>query len=168
MSDAGFVRIRDAIAARLRTVAGLEDRDDGTHRLHARERFSARESVLRGLYADGDAGLRGGYVRRIAGGETLLTESTVDVVDRWRIVVLQSFVDSNDPATASEPAFDAMLESIRAAFRVRTPIAGARVHATDGGRGLSVDDVSPSMFGGVLVHFAQLTLATVRVEVLAP
>lgn len=151
--------VRAAIAAKLQAVP-----DAGA--VHAFERHAERGGELRDLYVVEIGGrklLRGWYVRRASVREVSGTPGVATVVSGWRIVGFHGLEDG----TASETAFDALIDAARAAFRADPTLGGAVADLCDltastesTPYGLQVEDFAPVLFGGALAHRAQLALVT--------
>jgi hypothetical protein len=149
---ATLAEIRAAIVARLAGVAGI-----GV--VHDRQRFGKRDADLKALYQSG-AILQGWHVRRVATKATKRGISGVSIHHAWRIFGVRSFDDDG----ASEIAFDASIEAIRAAFAADDTLGGL-VHTCilrnpDAQVGIAVLDAGPVLFAGVLCHGAELSLDT--------
>lgn len=145
--------VRAAIVERLAAVPGIG-------RVHEYERFAASETAFRTLYsytgADHKPRLLGWHVRRAANAERR-DDYVHDEVITWRIRGFMALEDES----ASEIAFDALIEAVRAAFRADHNLAGACA-STDYNdlAGLQLDESGPVMFAGVLCHGVTLTLYT--------
>lgn len=146
--------VRAAIVARLAAVPGVGP-------VHEYQRFAANEAAFRRLYvhrdpATGGERMQGWDVHRQAVLERR-DDFVHEEVTTWR---LRGFMAIDD-ADASEHLFDALVEAVRAAFRVDHNLGGA-VASTDHQEftGLQLDDSGPVMFAGVLCHGATLTLYT--------
>lgn len=153
------IAIRSAIVAVLNGVPNI-----GV--VHNRERHAADQAKLKALYYDARIGqIRGWFVRRLTTQETgQLRTDTVEHI-RWRIVGVMAF----DDASESELTFDALIESVRDAFRADDTLDGTvdqcSVPVDGGGAGesaIQLDDSGPVMFGGVLCHSARLGINTIR------
>lgn len=148
-------QVRAAIVQVLKDATGLKH-------LHPYERYAQREVDLRLEYLD-DTGknkvLKGGYVRRFAVDETVLTAGFDTVIDRWRVVLIRALEDK----TESELEFDKTIEDARDAIREDETLGGVVLGVDDGERiGLQVLRSEPALFAGVLCHWAELGLSTRR------
>lgn len=151
--------IRTAIVARLNAVADIG-------RVHNRERYAAALDQLKQLYYSAPHGqVRGWFVRREATSERNQIHDSAVEHTRWRITGFMAFDDS----AASDLIFDALIESVRDAFRADDTLGGAvdqlSVPEAGGGSaetGIQLVDYGPAMFGGVLCHVARLELNTIR------
>ena len=139
--------VRAAIVALLRTVPNI-----GV--VHGYERYVANQADMQSLYVQGGL-LCGWFVRRITIKES--REGGTKEIARWQIRGYRGFSDG----TASELAFDDLIDAIRAAFR-GSNLGGLALTATDDGAGIQLEQSGPVMFGGVLAHAATLTLTTER------
>lgn len=138
--------IRAAIVARLNATPGIG-------RVHSYERFARSEKEFRDLYADGNR-ILGWHVRRTK-THSVGRGAAHQVAHNFSIRGFMSLED----ASASELAFDALIESIRAAFRADDTLGGlARTCSDETGAGVQVADSGPVMFAGVLCHAATLQL----------
>lgn len=152
MSD--LSALRTALVARLASVP-----DIGL--VHDRERFAANEAAFRALYlftpAGGTPGVRGWWVRRVATATTSISSARTLDVHSWELRGFMAF----DDAAASELAFDALIEALRAAVAADPTLGGvADPGPLDEPEGLQLVEAGPVRFAGVLCHSAVLTLKT--------
>jgi len=149
--------VRTAIATRLSSVT-----DVGV--VHAYERYGHDLARLKQLYWSAMHNqVRGWFVRRFATREAGNIQALTIEQARWRLVGVMSL----DDASASELAFDALLERVRDAFSADETLGGTVDQCTDpdsphGESCIQIDDAGPVMFGGVLCHGARLRLTTTR------
>lgn len=146
-------QIRAAIKAKIETVANV-----GV--VHDYERFASEAAKFRALYLTGTAPnqrILGWHVRRVATREQYIAVSRWVVDHDWQI---RGFMGIDD-ADATEKTFDALIESIRTAFRDDETL-GALVAAClkDETEVISVLDSGPVMLAGTLCHAARLALTT--------
>lgn len=143
--------VRAAIVARLRAVPGV-----GV--VHDHERYVADQEGLAALYVSG-AQLLGWYVRRLRSLETSPALGRYVETTAWRIQGFMGLADAD--SGASELAFDALIESIREAFRTDETLGGMVASTvTDDAAGIQVEQSGPVMFCGHLCHGATLSLTT--------
>ena len=146
--------LRSALVTRLASVT-----DIGL--VHERERFAANEAAFRALYlytpAGGTPHVRGWWVRRVATAATSVSSARALDVHSWEVRGFMAF----DDAAASEIAFDALIESMRAAVAADPTLGGvADPGPLDEPEGLQLVEAGPVRFAGVLCHSAVLTLKT--------
>ena len=148
--------IRTAIAAILSTVP-----DVGA--VHEFERHAKNENELKALYMSPDLNIiRGWFVRREA-QQTVGLHHDRDVrVIKWVLMGWSVF----DDKTASEVAFDSLIDQIIDTFKADDTLGGTVAQCSepvaDGLAGIQVEDQGPVQFAGVLCHAARLTLTTVN------
>lgn len=157
----GHERIRAALIALLRAVPGI-----GT--VHEYERFSKDQQGFQALYQQGNV-ILGWYVRRQSYRENIFSSTRNRVRTRWIIQGFASLVD----ASASELAFDKLLDAVAAAVRTRPVLYDAEDNAlchtvTDEGAALQLEEAGPVMFAGVLCHGAKFTLGTEHLAQIEP
>lgn len=145
---------RAALVALLQTVPDVGQ-------VHARERFAKDEAAFRALYlytpAGGAPQLRGWWLRRVATSTTSVSSARTLDVHSWELRGFMAF----DDAAASELAFDALIESMRAAVAADPTLGGvAAPGPLDEPEGLQLVEAGPVRFAGVLCHSAVLTLKT--------
>lgn len=142
--------IRAAITATMESVP-----DIGV--VHGHERFAADEKAFRDLYLF-DGRIQGWNLRRVR--TTRVTGDDGDSIDTrhvWRITGYRSLSDG----AASEIAFDAAIEALRAAFDADLSLGGVVASiVTPEADGLQLVKSEPVMFAGVLCHQAVLELHT--------
>lgn len=142
-------QIRDAIAGKIAAVPG-----SGV--VHSFERYSKREADFRPFYEDAGT-IRGWHVRRATTSETVPARGRHVVDHRWQIRGYRAL----DDATASERAFDELVEALRDAFRADETLGGVVATINIGEQaGLQVEDSGPVMFAGVLSHSVRCALTT--------
>lgn len=145
--------IRAAIVATLTAIP-----DIGV--VHSHERYAKAEKDFRELYLAGER-ILGWNVRRTATRERVTDRDDPDVRMEEHTWTLRGYMSLAD-AEASELAFDALIESVRAAFRADDTLGGTvYTCVTDEAAGIQVVDSGPVMLSGVLCHSARLTLTTV-------
>jgi hypothetical protein len=150
--------------SQLNTVSGI-----GT--VHSYQRYADREKQLADLYQN-NGRLHGWFIRRVSVVEKVF--GTGDNIEQ-SIWLIRGYLAIND-VSASELEFDALLDSIRAVFRVDAGdpwqainVSGDYVSTlyTDQPSkeqiGFSVLDSQPVLFSGVLCHSAECQLITNRV-----
>lgn len=148
---------RTAIVATLQAVPDIG-------RVHAWERYAARQEGLRALYVystpEGEQ-LRGWFVRRLANRRTRNGAGRVRVTTTWQLRGLMAVQDE----AASELAFDALIDAIGSAFEADLTLGGT-VESTLFERevGAQLTASGPVMFAGVLCHMADITLTTEHME----
>lgn len=148
--------VRAAIVMRLAAVPDIG-------MVHARERNASDLARLKTLYWSAThTQLRGWFVRRVATAETGNVLGRTVEQARWQIVGVMSI----DDASASELAFDDLIEAVRDAFAQDETLGGTVDQCTDpagdGASCVQLDDAGPVMFAGVLCHACKLSLTTVR------
>lgn len=129
--------------------------------VHQRERFARDEAAFRALYlytpAGGTQQLRGWWLRRVATSSMSTSTARALDVHSWELRGFMAF----DDAAASEIAFDALIESMRAAVAADPTLGGvADPGPLDEPEGLQLVEAGPVRFAGVLCHSAVLTLKT--------
>lgn len=149
--------VRAAIVATLKTVPGMGA-------VHDRERYASQQASLRALYVvqtDEGEQLHGWFVRRLGFQVSQWGQGQRAVTTRWQ---LRGFMALQDEA-ASELAFDAVIDGVRAAFEA-DPTLGGAVFGTQLDRqiGPQLAASGPVMFAGVLCHAADMTLVTETLE----
>lgn len=148
--------IRAAIVATLRSVPGIGVVND-------HERYAKAVDGLRALYVpSGEQQLRGWWVRRVKLAERDRVLPRSIEYTQWRIQGVMAL----DDASASELAFDDLIETARAAFRANDTLGGtvSQCALPDGSEaGLQLLDAGPVNFAGVLCHGARLSLTTQRI-----
>jgi len=143
--------IRDAIVAKLQTVAGI-----GV--VHGFERYAEQVPKFKDLYVQGGK-VNGWLVRRASWRREPFSNERRMVITRWQIRGYASLVD----AEQSELAFDLVLDHIADAFDADETL-GDLLYASDADNlaGIQLEDSGPVMFAGVLCHSARLALTTVH------
>lgn len=142
--------VRNAIKAKLEAIAGI-----GV--VHSYERLATRVAELKALYVS-NGKLLGWHVRRISTAETSPSVGRWTIDHRWQI---RGFMAIDD-ATASELAFDDLIEAIRDAFRADETLGGLIKGTQVPPPTINVQLIEhgPVMFADVLCHGARLGLAT--------
>lgn len=154
--------IRDALVALLLTVPAVGQ-------VFNRERYIRDEAKFRVLYLyqppdQFEQQLRGWWLRRTQTQERTLAVGRNLEVHTWHIRGYMALADE----AASELAFDALVEAMRAALRANPTLGGvceqspldAQGGGGDNADGLQVLDSAPVLFCGVLCHSALLELKT--------
>lgn len=149
--------IRAAIAAKIESVA-----DTGI--VHEFERYAKTASELKTLYLTGDK-LLGWNIQLVTRRRKQPGLGRWIVTITWRLTAYQSFED----ASASQIAFDVMVESVDRAFRDDVSLGGLLsigtvIEEQDDLQGMQLDDAGPVLFCGVLCHSARCTLMTKHTE----
>lgn len=149
--------VRAAIVATLKTVPGMGA-------VHDRERYASQQTALQALYVvqtDEGKQLHGWFVRRLGFSAKQWAPRQRLVRTRWQ---LRGFMALKDE-TASEIAFDAVIDGVRRAIDV-DPTLGGAVFGTslDDEIGAQLAASGPVMFAGVLCHAADMTLITETLE----
>ncbi len=146
--------IRADIVARLQAIPAIGI-------VHAYQRYAAREAQLKELYVH-DGRLSGWFVRRTGVSETSLPAKQTLETARWLIRGYRAV----DDAGASELAFDALIDQIRAAFLPYSinpaPLDAVYRDAEGKQTGAALDESVPVLFAGILCHSAKITLITRR------
>jgi len=144
--------VRSALVARIQSVPGIGI-------VHAYERYELKAEKLAALYSDADGRLFGWHVRRVALREvSQALGASIEDTD-WQITGYRQVVD----AEASELAFDALIDSLRAAFQSDESLGGTVATTVVEDRlGLQLDESGLFLFAGVVCHAAQLSLTTRR------
>ena len=151
--------VREAIRDRVASVPNIGI-------VHDYERYAERLSDLKPLYqykGAHDAEIRGWFIRRVSARRQWIDTYDRRVLTNWRIRGYMSFVD----ATASEKAFDGLIDAMAEAFRADPTLGGAvdSINITDGASaGLQLESAEPVVFGGILCHSATLGLTTQEIE----
>lgn len=146
---------RAAVAGRLAAVTNV-----GV--VHDFQRYAANLKDLAALYVAEVAGkrqLRGWYVTRTGASESAPVVGAYVTRHQW---TLRGFMALDDSA-ATEKEFDALVESVRDAFRGDDDLGGVAFTVQDDGEGAAgpqADDIGPVMFAGVLCHAVTLRLQT--------
>lgn len=142
--------IIDAVKEILAAVPGVGPN------VHAYERWAEDDARFRALFLD--ASPPSGPPRLL--GWTITREATV-AVDRGpqnaedhHTIVIRAYLGLQDQAS-SERTFQALLESVRAAFLSNRRLNGAALHS----RPMAARTVEHKNFAGVLCHYAELVLA---------
>lgn len=144
--------LRAAIVAKLQGIAGI-----GV--VHDHERYAHAMDTLKALYVPaGEQQLRGWFVRRVGIHEVSAGGSRRVQTVTWRIQGVMAL----DDASASELAFDALIETITDTFRADPTLGGLVLtpKPEDEDAGVQVVDSGPVMFANVLCHAARLALTT--------
>lgn len=142
-------QINAAIVALMNTVPDIGQ-------VHGYERYARQLSEMLALYQTGDQ-VRGWHVRRAATREISPDVGRYVVDHDWQ---LRGFMSLSD-ADASERTFDALIETIRDAFRADDTLGGVvDTMITDERAGVQVQESTPVMFAGVLCHSVRLALTT--------
>ena len=149
--------VRAALVAKLQTVPGMGA-------VHDRERYASQQASLRALYVvqtDEGEQLHGWFVRRLGFEVQQWGRGQRAVRTRWQ---LRGFMALQDE-TATELAFDAVIDGVRQAFNA-DPTLGGAVFGTqlDERIGPQLEASGPVMFAGVLCHAADMTLITETLE----
>ncbi len=155
MTAPTLTQIRDAIAAKVETVASIG-------KVHKFERFAKGEKDFRTMY-EHNGQVRGWNIRRISRTETSPALGILNVVSKWRISGFMSMSD----ADSSELVFDGLVEDLCAAFRTDETLGGliaGTVLENPNVAGLQIEDSGPVMFAGVLCHSARCILYTWHIE----
>lgn len=150
-------RTRAAIVAALQAVPGM-----GT--VHDRERYASQQASLRALYVvptDTGEQLHGWFVRRLSFTVQQWGRGQRALITRWQLRGIMALQDE----TASELAFDAVIDGVRKAFEA-DPTLGGAVFGTqlDKQIGPQLEASGPVMFAGVLCHAADMQLITETLE----
>lgn len=145
---------RAAVVARLQAVPEI-----GV--VHGYERYAAALDALRALYySPAHAQIRGWFVRRVQIRDTAITKPRRTVLEKFQVRGFMSL----DDAAGSELVMQALVDSIRDAFRADPTLGGAITKqgplSPGAEQGVSLDDFGPVMFGGVLCHGARMSLTT--------
>lgn len=146
--------IRAAIVAELQAIASIGI-------VHDYERYAKGEGEFRTLYlydlGGGEKQIRGWYLRRVGTTQTREVMGSHEDVHQWQ---LRGFMAIDD-ASASEKAFDDLIEAIRERFRVNDSLSGliASIYSPEG-KGVEVAESQPVLFGGVLCHSVKLRFFT--------
>ena len=150
-----LTQIRDAIAAKMETVANIGP-------VHKFERFAKGEKDFALMYKF-NGQIRGWNIRRIKRTSNSPALGITNVVNMWRISGFMSMHDADQ----SELAFDGLLEDLCAAFRADETLGGliaGTVLENPVVAGLQIEDSGPVMFAGVLCHSARGILYTWHIE----
>lgn len=147
-------QIRDAIKAKMETVAGIG-------KVHAYERYTQQQSALQTLYKDtASSRLLGWHIRRTGTREIFLDTGRWVIDHDWKI---RGFMALDD-ADATEQTFDTLIEAIRDAFRsddsLGSLIFSTCIDTKNNQAGVQVEEAVPVLFAGVLCHSARLALTT--------
>lgn len=136
---------------------------DSTGKAHAYSRWSADWSAFLALFQAG-AQIRGWTVSREA---TATRQATAGEVEQAHVFVIRGIMGLQDSA-ASETAFQALLDSLQAAFLADDRLGGAcETLSPDwgpmaGSVGAQISTVETRMFGSVLCHYAELRLCAIE------
>lgn len=143
--------IRDAIVAKLQTVAGI-----GV--VHGFERYAEQVPKFKELYVQAGK-VNGWLVRRASWRRAPFSNERRMVITRWQIRGYSSLLDGDQ----SELAFDLVLDRIADAFDADETL-GDLLYASDADNlaGIQLEDSGPVMFAGVLCHSARLALTTIH------
>ena len=148
--------IRDGLVALLQGVPNVGHFFD-------RERYVRDESKFMALYLytppGGHKQVRGWWLRRKATQERTVGLDLNMEMHTWMV---RGYMALNDDA-ATELEFDALIETMRNAWRANPTLGGICQQSPvegDNTDGLQVLDVSPVLFCGVLCHSAWLELRT--------
>ena len=149
--------ITAAIKAKLETVVGV-----GV--VHDYERYAVRESQFRELFKSGNE-ILGGFFYRETTQELDGDTGEVRVIHSWKFFWFKGLEDKS----ATSKAFQALIETIRAAFRIDPTLGGViednkNMAQTFGPVGLQVDAIETVNFVDVLCHRARLSLLTETTE----
>jgi hypothetical protein len=130
-------------------------------RVHDYQRFAREDGAFRAHYVHtlpgGAKQLRGWQISRVGVDESLVGVGRGLMQHAW---VIRGYMALDD-AAATELAFDALVEAIRAAFRADPTLGGlSTAEPIDGEDGIQMSDAGAVMFCGVLCHSALLTLKT--------
>jgi prophage DNA circulation protein len=131
-------------------------------RVHDRERYVRDEAKFRELYLfrlpTGVQQLRGWWLRRAATMERSLGVGRNVEVHTWQVRGYMALEDD----TATEHAFDELIEALRDAVRANAELGGVCQQGPidDNTDGLQVVESGPVLFCGVLCHSALLQLKT--------
>lgn len=139
-------------------------------RVHAYQRYVAREADLARLYVSAASGrLNGWHVSRVGFSNT--REYPRDIVTKtvtvWRITGFMALDDSaadGMPASwqPSEPVFDDQVDAVTVGLLEDYTLGGTVADIWSGEAvGAQGDDIGPVVFAGVLCHMARLSLRTV-------
>lgn len=146
-------QIRAAMLGVLNTV-------DGIGRMYDREKYSKNTKGLTEFYVQ-DGMLAGGFIRRRSLVKDTPETFTFIVRTNWEIALFRAFQESEN----SELAFDALIDAIDEAFIADQTLGGVvDTHVTPEQAGIRLITSQPAMFGGVLVHYAKLSLITEHTE----
>lgn len=98
--------------------------------------------------------IRGWEISRRAAPESGVTaEATIGQTDKQHVFLIQGYMGLNDSA-ATEKTFNALIEAISDAIRPKLTINGTALDHDF----IQAEIIEPRMFGGVLCHYAQLSL----------
>lgn len=128
--------------------------------IHPEEPYARSQADFQAMYLvdNGQGGkvLRGWFLRRVSTRETEGGNGRVINVHTWR---LRGFMALQAPDSGRR--FDAVIESLRDAYRANPTLGGAaQVGPIGQPTGIQVMDSNPVMFAGVLCHSATLQLQT--------
>lgn len=146
--------IRAAIVAELQAIGNIG-------LVHDYERYAKSEGDFRTLYlydlGGGEKQIRGWYLRRMGTVQTREVMGSHEDVHQW---LIRGFMAIDD-ASASEKAFDDLIEAIRERFQANGSLSGliSSIYSPEG-KGIEVAESQPVLFGGVLCHSAKLRFST--------
>lgn len=142
-------QIRTAVLAVLQGV-------DGIGLVYERQKYSKNAKSLVEYYVQ-DGVLQGGFITRRAFKKFSPEGHTFVVMTSWEIDLFRAFQESED----SELAFDALIDEVDEAFIADQTLGGVvDATVTDEQAGIRLMTSQPAMFGGVLCHYAKLSLIT--------
>jgi hypothetical protein len=144
MSLAGMI---EAVGDLLATVPGV-----GT-KIHKYERWGADEAAFKNLFLEGDR-ILGWTITR----ETTTSVDHVGGTSRdTHTLIIRGYMGLQDAAN-TEKIFQNLLEAIRATFQPNRRLTVGGVGYAHTSERIQVRTVDHRMFGGYLVHFAELLL----------
>lgn len=144
--------IRTALAALISDIPNIG-------RVHAFERYAVQSAQLVELYVaeiDGEAQLRGWYIRRVKTVEERQGKHAWMDTHTWMV---RGFMALSD-ADQSELVFDGLIEAVRDALRAYLAGLGAPTLELGEEQGPQVAQSGPVMFAGKLCHSVTITLRT--------
>lgn len=135
--------IRAQIATILDAVSGVEN-------VYQRKRWAVDEMQFKTLFKTSSNKITGWMVSRISTEEIDETGSSNVARHIFRIIGIYGLQDSAD----TETTFQALIESIRAAFQAAFGLNGTARYTSP----IQVNVVEERVFGSILCHYAQLTI----------
>ena len=139
--------LSDIIAAIKTIMLGVS----GVEIVHEYQRFAADWTKFLSLFKDSSDRINGWMITRESTPED---RDTYPTLRRQHRFVIRGFYGLND-AEASETTFQTLVERIQTAFDVDPVLGGTVINSEP----LQVDKVDARVFGSVLCHYAELSIA---------
>jgi hypothetical protein len=155
MSEAN---IRAQIKTILESVSGIGI-------VHNYQRYANDWNTILSLFRPTGKGVINGWM--ISRSNTPERIITLGQVDRAHSFLIRGFY-SHDDVSASEIIFQALLDSVQAAFRKNLDLNGSCDNTSpefgegSGMSGLQIKTIDLRMFGSVLCHYCELTIGAVE------